>query len=406
MADDGDALLVLEQHVPELHPSLDLGQLARARVVLHAHRLVQHLEDTLQVAHGVHELVVDVADLHDGLPEAVGVHHHGGDGADLHHTLQDEVLPEPVHRGDVDGALHDAHDHGGDGVHAVGHVGRPQLVHPVLLQEPVEDAAVHVLPGEGLGDLGPVDVLREVGGDVGLLIGRLLAEAPLHGLGEGHVNDENGQARQHHQGHFRAEGEHEAQGDHQVDEGQDGVHQAVCQEVRHVVHVVDNPGEDLPVGPAVVIVEAQLLEMLVHVGAHVRGHALAGDGADEALLPVDEDDPHVDDEVAHAQDHNGADGHLSPGNEGVDDVGLDAGDHQPQEAGHHGQGEHGGNGLFVLLHVHQAALELGPIEGGVQLLVNVVLVSCHQSAPPSARAAWRVPSASASSRPCCITQVL
>ena len=383
MMDNGDALFVLEEHVPEFHMSLDRGQLRRPLVVLHAHRLVQHLEDPFQVAHGVHELVVDIADLHDRLPEPVGVHDHGGDGADLHHAAHDEVLPEPVYRCDIDGALHDAHDHGGDGVHAVGHVGGAQLIVPVLIQQAVEDAAVHFLPGEGLGDLGAVDVFREVGGDVALLVGGLLAVAPLHGLGHGHVKDEDRKTRQHHQGHLGAEGEHEAQGDEQVDQGQDGVDEAVRQEVRHVVHVVDDPGEDLPVGTAVIVIEAQLLEMRVHVGAHVRGHALAGIGADEAFFLVDEDNADVDDEVAHAQDDDGADGLMALGNEIVDDVRLDPGDHQTQDAGDDRQDEHDGDGLLILFDVDQAALELGPVERCVQFLIDIVLVSCHQNAPPS-----------------------
>ncbi len=83
-------LFVRERNVAELDLALDIGHLGRALLILHAHRLVDRLEDALEVGHVVDEVVEDVAEVHDRLPETRRVARYRDDGAERLLSLREK----------------------------------------------------------------------------------------------------------------------------------------------------------------------------------------------------------------------------------------------------------------------------------------------------------------------------
>ena len=81
---DVDFPIVGEGHIVKGDTARNGRQLGGAGGVVHGDGLVDHLEDALQVGHGVDEGVVQVGQVQNGLPEPPGVGGNGNKGADLH----------------------------------------------------------------------------------------------------------------------------------------------------------------------------------------------------------------------------------------------------------------------------------------------------------------------------------
>src|SRR5690606_2095722 len=91
----------------------------------------------------------------------------------------------------------------------------------------------------------------------------------------------------------RVHGEHERGDEHQVEQFQNQVDDAVGQDVGHRVDVVDDADQDFALGPVVIIFERQLLQMPEQVVADVENDVLPDPrhdpAADGGQLDADDD---------------------------------------------------------------------------------------------------------------------
>ena len=251
--------VIRERHIFKGDVALDRRQLRRIRSVVHSDRLVDHFENTLQIRHCVDKGVIQVGQVQDRLPEPPGIGRDGDQGADLY--------LRPKHHQPY--KIHGAHHPSGDIVHGVPHqVGGVLGLHPgfiAVLVEFVVYPGVFLFPGEGLGDLHPVQALMEVGVQVGALVGNILPGSSLGRFNQQHQHQEQRHARHHDQRQFDVAGEHEDCNEDQVENFQHEIDNAVGQRIGHAVYIIYHTGENFPMWPVVIELEGELLQMLKQI---------------------------------------------------------------------------------------------------------------------------------------------
>ena len=215
----------------------------------------------------------------------------------------------------------------------------------------------------------------EVGVQVGALVGHVLPGPALGGLDEQHDHQEQGDARHDDQAQAHVAQQHKQGDEQEVEDLQHKVDDAVGQGVGDGVYIIYDPGEDLPVGPVVVELEGQLLQVLEQVLPDVVDDLLAHH--DHVFRP------------GPGEQHRGGDGRRHDYRQQHQLPVVLVGDghvHRPlDEQGPH-QGAGGGNGgvqkgqehLFLVpADVHPGPQQMFDVKGGLQGLVHVELVPRH-----------------------------
>ena len=372
----GLPFLIAEIHMVEMHFAGEGGELRGIGGVGHLHRFIHGFENTLQVGNVIHKRVVDIRQVGNGLPEAADVGAHGQDDA-----KGDDFAAHPVDTRNVQEGENNLREGLRGEPYSVGHIDGAHPGHAASLGQALHDGAVFLLPGKDLAQAYTVDTLGQVGVVVGVFVALHLPGLALPGLENPHDGNENGQSRNDDRGQRHIQAEHEHHDDRDVDDFQNAVDNTVGENVRHGVHIVDYPHQDLAGRPAVIVAEGQLLQVMEQVLADVVDNFLAHIGHDPGTNQgehnADGDENGKDDRPVQQGFHVlVGDGHIQyPLHDfGGVQAGNGSKDAQPQGQQHLGA---------VAADILKSALEMFPLKRGLQYLVLVKLVAGHQAAPPS-----------------------
>ena len=373
---DVNALLVGEGDILKVHLAGDGRQFFGAGDVVDLDRLVHRLKDALQIGDVVDEGIVDVGEVRDRLPEAADVLAHGEDHAEADHL----AAGHPVDAGDVEERQHDLRQNLAGEPDAVADVDRLDPRGAAGRREPLHDADVDLLPVEQLADAHAVDRLGQIGVVVAVLVALVLPRAALARLEQEHHRQEKRQAAQDDRRQQRVGRVHEDHDEHEAHDLQNHVDDAVGQDVGHGVDVVDHAHEDLARRTAVVIAERQLLQMRKQVLSDVVDDLLADvrhePRADRREHDAQQDDAHED--RRHPADH----GDVLVRHGVVEHPFGDLRDEQRGDRRQRAQRERQEHLALVAADVHAGALQVLPLKGGFQLLVDFKRIARHPSPPP------------------------
>ena len=258
-----DGAVVGECHVVERHVALNRRQLRCVRRVIDKHGLIDHLEDTLQIRHGVDERIVEVGKLQNRLPEAPRIRGNGDERTDLYGGTQ----KREAHK------VHSANDPCGDVVDGKPHEVRGVLrLHPAFVHFGVKlivDLRIFLFTCERLRDLHTVKAFVQVGVEVGALIGDILPSAALCGLDDEHDDEEQRNARHDDEREPDITHEHEHGDENEVENFENEIDDAVGERIGNRVHVVDDTRQNFAVWAVVVELERKPLQMLKEILADV-----------------------------------------------------------------------------------------------------------------------------------------
>ena len=273
-----DALFISEGHILIIHPAGDLGQILGIGFVFNIHLLIHGIKDALQIGACVDEAVIDIGNGLDGAPEAGAVGGHGDNNASG--IL---LLGKEKHRHNIEEAGHHAGDIFDDGRHQKVEGGNPHSRLGHLFQKIFKDILVDLFPIEGLGDLHTVDGFADIGGHIGILGAPVGVGLSLPPLDQNQIEDHQRQPCQNAKGQLGGEGEHKEKDKDQREPLHHNVDQPVGQKVRHIIHIVNHPHQNLASGAAIKIIKGKLLDMGEDIGADLMNDPMAGLGGEPGL---------------------------------------------------------------------------------------------------------------------------
>ena len=268
--EDGDARLVAEGDVVEVHPSLDVVQDGGVLFIGDRDGGIDGLVDAFEIRRDLRELLQDGGDLQKRLRAQPHVEEEGDDGAcdrgiaRRHQGKGDGVegerarVPEKFRDGRVElVAAHDLHP-------------RPEAVFlQVVVDLPVVVGAVVVLDDllahDGFDDEGvAVAVLGAVGAEE--LPHRRFDEQDAHGERDERRVDDGRQKR--------ADAQHEHGADDDLEDADDGIEEIGREEVGELVDVFGDADGDLAGGAGVVVLEGELLQVREDLAAKIGDDAV------------------------------------------------------------------------------------------------------------------------------------
>ena len=259
--------LVGKGDVVHVNAALHRRQLLSVRLILQIRLQPHQLHEPPQTGDAVDEHLREVGELAHGVDEGAGVEAEGDEVLVVHLPVHDEPPAHGDHRHGQD-AHEELH-----GAHKPGHGLVPLLLGGLEpLVGPVELLALRPLVGEGLGGAHAGDAGLDVRVDA-----RHVLLDPAGGLD--HVpavevdhDEERGHQQHHHQGQPPLDGEHDGDGPHQGDPGDEQVLGPVVGQLRDVKELCGHPAHQ--VAGAVLVVEAKRegLQMGEEVLTDVRLH--------------------------------------------------------------------------------------------------------------------------------------
>ena len=215
----------------------------------------------------------------------------------------------------------------------------------------------------------------KIGVQVGALVGHVLPGPALSRLDQENDHQKQGNTCHDDQAQTHIAQEHEHGDQHQVENLQDKVDDAVGKSIGNGVHIVDHTGQDLAVRPVVIELERQFLQMLEQV---------LPDVVDDLLAHHD----HIPGTGAGKQ-HRSHNGHqhdrrqkeqlaiILIGHGHIDGPLDQHGSHQRTGRGNRGKSQ-GQNHLFlVAANINSRPQQMFYIKWGFKGFVNIKLVACH-----------------------------
>ncbi|MNN40521.1 hypothetical protein D3C81_1545980 [compost metagenome] len=154
-------------------------------------------------------------------------------------------------------------------------------MHPRLAEvarQPGEGALIILLPGENLGDPDAADAFLQVGVHVGAFVGNRLPGPALAVFDQDHNRQEYGKPCQNQERKLHIDHEHKNGDKQQVHNFQHKVDDPVGQHIRYGVDVVDHADQDFALGPVIIILERQLLQMLEQIRTDIEDNILPHPG--------------------------------------------------------------------------------------------------------------------------------
>ncbi len=260
-----------EAHVLEGDLPAQLPHLARVGRPRGAGGLAQQVLDPAERDGGLLVAVEDLGELLDGGEEQVDVEQvrhqcAGGEGGGLDPSRADDqhggrgARGQQLDEGEVDGY-------------------QPLAVHPGLavgVAAPGEPGGAGALAAEGLDDPQAGDGLLEVGVDQADPVAGELVRGDRLAAEHDRADDQQRERGEDDQGELDVEDEERDQDPEEGEDGDDGGDQACLQERGQRVHVGGHPSHDLAGQLALVVVEAEALELGEDLHAERVEHALAG----------------------------------------------------------------------------------------------------------------------------------